>query len=733
MSTPSFASTQRMGHRADEVMNDSPRQQFEATIARRLGSLGRRVRLYLLVDGLAVVSVAALAGVLITLGVDYFARLAWDMRVTQLASIAVALAALGWWFVIRPLRVPVRLEQLAVLVERKYPQLHSLLVTAVDLLQRPAPATASPHMIEHVIRQATNDAARVPFHSVLAHRRARRRAAVSLCCVGFIAVLGLAAPETMSLWMRRNVLLENIAWPQRNRLTVENLVDGKIVVPRNEDITVSALVDAGYEPPRQAFIEFVNAAGVRTREQMPAMSYPQVRFTHTFERLAASQRCRISGGDATTDWFDIEVVDRPQIKNAVIEVVPPAYARMEPYKLRAGQTAAEVLSGSEVRFRIESNKPLVQAVLVREESNREIEIGEATGSGGTHFHSSVKPTATSTYQFLLLDEIGLTNRGERVVPVRFNIRLVADKAPVVKMRIKDAGDMITRDAILPIEGTFNDQYGLASAGVGFEITREGASPEPIVESIPGFEPGTKSFTHTIDWFGAQHGLLEGDRLNLYCEASDFDDVSGPNVGRSAPMFLRVVSHEELLSDLSRREQEHRRDFERLLRQQEELYSEMLATSRPGDPDENRDYYGRLARRQRDHAGRLNLLRLQFEQVLAKLRINQLATPAIEVRLGQSVIAPMDELYRSGMPHAAAMLEQLPPDATGAALRQARTAQEQVLADMNRILASLLKWEGYQEAVTLLREVLKMQKALEQETEAKVEEQIFGISPGGSEN
>lgn len=711
-------------------MNDSVRRQFETTIARRLAGLGRRIRLYLLVDGLAVFTVAALAFMLITLGIDYFARLDWDMRVAQLVSILAMLAAVGWWFVVRPLRVPVGLEQLAVLVERSHPQLHSLLVTAVDFLNRPVGPTASPAMVEQVIRQATHDASRVSFGSVLGHQRARRRATVSVCCIGAVAALSLTAGDTMGLWLRRNVLLQNLNWPQRNRLTVENLVDGKLVVPRNEDLTVSAAVDPGYEPPRQVFIEIENAAGVRTREQMPAVSRQDVRFTHTFERIAQSQRCRISGGDALTDWFDIEVVDRPQIRNAVIEVAPPAYTRMEPYELRAGQTVAEVLPGSEVRFRIEANKPLVRAVLMREETNREAELGEAQSRDGITFHSAITPTTTSTYQFALLDTLGLTDRSERVVPVRFSIRLIADKPPVVKMRIKDAGDMITRDAILPVEGTFADQYGLASAGVGFEVTRDGTAPEPRVDPVPGFEPGTKSFAHTLDWLAADHGLAEGDRLSLFCEAADFDDVSGPNVGRSSPLFLRVVSHEELLAELSRREQEHRRDFERLLRQQEELLSEMLASARPDDADESRDYFARLARRQRDHAGRLNLLRLQFEQVLSKMRINQLATPAVEVRLGHGVVAPMDQLYRSGMPQAAAVLEQLPPDATGDALRQARAAQEQVLADMNRILANLLKWEGYQEAVTLLREVLKMQKALEQETEAKVEEQIFGIAPRG---
>lgn len=712
-----------------ENMNDASGHNFERTVMRRLAGLGRRLRLYVLLDGLAALSVAIVLCLVVTLAIDYTTRLDWDMRLAQLVSLGTALAVLGWWL-LRPLGRTILPEQLAVLVERKFPRLSSTLISAVEFSRagtgtRPAGGETSAAMRQAVVRRAADEVADLRFEAVLAHDRARRRAVVTLGCLLMVTTLMLAAPETMHLWARRNVLLENVAWPQRNRLTIEHLVDGQFIVPRNEDLTISAVVDDGYEAPRQAFVEFENDAGVFGREQMPAISHQQVRFTHTFERLGQSLRCRVVGGDAETEWFDVEVVDRPRIRNVVIEVVPPSYTNMDGYELRQGQTVAEVLAGSEVRFRVEVNKPLARAALMREEGNSGIEIGEARTNDGVRYESAVRPEATSTYRFELVDELGLSNRGERVVPVRFSIRLLSDKPPTVKMRIRDVGDMITKEAILPVEASFEDQYGLATAGVVFEIQREDLEPQPVFEPIEAFEPPARVFAHTSEWLAVPHGLQQGDRLTLFAQAEDLDDVGGPNVGKSTPIYLRVVTSEELLADLSRREQEHRRDFERLLRQQEELYAEMLKTDRPASSDDPGDFFPRLARRQRDHAGRLNLLRLQFEQVLAKLRMNQLSTPAAEARLGQGVIEPMDALYRTGMPQAAAALEKLPADARGADLADARAAQERVLAEMNRILGSLLKWEGYQEAVTLLREVLEMQKELGEETEAKVEEHIFG--------
>jgi hypothetical protein len=45
--------------------------------------------------------------------------------------------------------------------------------------------------------------------------------------------------------------------------------------------------------------------------------------------------------------------------------------------------------------------------------------------------------------------------------------------------------------------------------------------------------------------------------------------------------------------------------------------------------------------------------------------------------------------------------------------------------MNEILANMIKWEGFQEAVILLRDILKLQRDLNLETEKRIESEIFG--------
>lgn len=720
---------------------EETQRQFRSSVVPRLRRLGRRMRLYTLLEGLALLLPAVLAAILITLLVDRAFWLAWDMRLTQLLTLLLVLAFIAWRWVWRPLRVPLHDADLALLIERRYPTLESRLISAVQFVEPvPAgiPAPRSPALVRRVLAEAQAAVSSLRFQDTLAHPRARKQASVVLGCMATTAVITLGAPETMSLWFQRNVLLLEAAWPQQNRLSVEGLTGDRLIVPRGDDVTITARVDEGYEPPRQVYIQYRTAGGPNERKQMLAVAdrarpaegtiptSSATRFVYTFERIGETlEHCRVVGGDARTEWFTVEVVDRPRIEKISLAIKPPDYTRSPAYELRPGQTVAEALKGSEVEFRVQANKPLTSASLIRQVNGIEENLGALPpgGSESRDLDAHDAPAATATYHFRMTDRLGFSNISDHSPPVRISVRLIPDRPPGVKMRVRGVGEMITTEAILPIEVDVSDGYGLASTSLIHTLSREDA--KPVSEPVAGFEPHTKTFTRTIDWLASRHKLAEGDRLTLQAEATDFDDVSGPNVGESNVVTLRVVSREELLSELNRREQEYRQDFERLTRQQEELYGELLTLSQPSPtPEQERlRQFNLLARRQRDHAGRLNAIRLQFEQVLAELQVNQLSSPTVEARLGGGIVEPMGTVSRLRMPAAADALDAL---ARGeSVLADAKVAQDEVLADMNTILANMLKWEGFQEAVTLLREILKMQGNLNQETEKRIEAEIFG--------
>jgi hypothetical protein len=58
--------------------------------------------------------------------------------------------------------------------------------------------------------------------------------------------------------------------------------------------------------------------------------------------------------------------------------------------------------------------------------------------------------------------------------------------------------------------------------------------------------------------------------------------------------------------------------------------------------------------------------------------------------------------------------------------QVDPVQAAILAKMRTILANMLQWEGFQETVTMLREILRLQKELSEETNEEIERNAGGL-------
>lgn len=228
-------------------------------------------------------------------------------------------------------------------------------------------------------------------------------------------------------------------------------------------------------------------------------------------------------------------------------------------------------------------------------------------------------------------------------------------------------------------------------------------------------------------------VIAGDRVTVFARASDLDDVSGPNVASATAVTLRVVTRDELLAELARREQEYRRDFERAVDAQDQLRRRLLtALDRLNRGDDRERSLAELAaaqRRQRRIAGQVNAIRQQFEQLLTRMQVNRLDTDVVRQRLGEGVIAPLTRLAKRDLPAAADALGRVArpaPDGMPGLASRIDPQQVELLATMQAALANMLKWEGFQETVTMMREILRLQKEINEETAEEIDRQAADI-------
>lgn len=684
---------------------------LDRSVAGRLHMVGLRLRCYVVVEGIARVVVFLFAAAVFQLLLDYGSRgLQWSMRVVLTAVIAAGAGRVVWRRVVFPLRLRIDPAEMAHVIERRYPRLSGLLVSAVRFSSGEfgSPETNSPALVAAVVERAGQAVRAIDFNTILDPKRARRSAmallAVSAICVGTAA----AWPVGVGLWFERNVLLQNVDWPKRTRLVVE-LKDGVLIGARGDDLVVQAHAE-GIQPREVEFV-FESESGKRGRETMATVGSPgSYRYRYTFKSAEEDFEFYLQGGDDRTARYPAKLLERPRVVESAMNVVPPSYSGVEPFTLGDGQRSGQVLLGTELTIRARTNKPVKRAFLM---AGSEC-VGEARLEGDRQV-ITISPSETHTYHFALLDEAGLENRR----PVTFSVRVLRDEPPRAKMKLPEVGDMITAEAVLPVELEFADDYGLATAELVYQISRDEGEGEGRLAPLSNFKPRATAFAASVVWSAAAESLRPGEAVTLFARATDFDTVSGPNLAQSPERTLRVVTGDELLNELRRREQELRMDFEGLVERQEQIRGRLLtALGRRPDGGGMAELSGALSaleRRQRNVASSVRVIRQRFEHVFAELQVNQLNTREEEERLGAGIIEPLTRLVNRDLVAAADAIRQWSREGSADKAVPVDPQQVAVLSQMRAVLATMIQWEGYHEVVEMLRDIIRLQNELTEET------------------
>ena len=682
---------------------------LDASVSRRLHVVATRLRRYVLVEGVAWVLGFAFLSSFVQLIIDFSVRgLRWSMRAAILAAVLSVGGILLWRRVLQPSRLRIGIAEAARFVERRYPELSAVLISAVRFSrgQVGAEDVNSPSLQASVIHRAAEQTRDLDFNVVLDPRRARWSGVV----IAGILVLGtgiaVTARDTTALWFARSVLLQNVPWPKRTRLVVD-LRDGELVGARGDDLVIQARAEG--VQPRTVEIIYETTSGKRGRETMVTVgSHAAHRYRYTVKNAQEDFEFRLEGGDDRTPLFKARLLERPRIDWSSMRVVPPAYARIDPFTLGADERTAEILPGSTATISITTNKPVTRATLM---AGSRI-VAEAA-SEGEHYVVTIAPTQSHTYHFALVDEVGLENRK----PVSFSLRIIDDEPPHVRLKLPGVGDMITPEAVVPIELEFADTYGLAGVELVYRVSNDEERTGSI--ALSGFQPHSTTFSTSVNWKVNVEAVQPGHRITLVALASDFDPTTDKGTARSPEVSLRVVTHDELLAEIARREQEYRMDFERLVDGQEQLRGRLLTVAaRFADrnaPQELSATLAPLERRQRNLGRSVNVVRQQFEQILTELSINQLDTAATRERLAGGIIGPLTRLAKRELVTAADLLRQWARDASPERAAGIDPQQVTILAEMRSVLARMLQWEGYHEVVDLLRDIIRLQGELNAET------------------
>jgi hypothetical protein len=626
-------------------MTKSDTSPLAPSIVRCLHAVRSLLRRYVVVQGALLVVlwllvVFWLGGLLdylpVTLGSSETPR--W-VRGGLLAIMAVGSGWILWRWVLRRLRVGLKESSLALLIERRYPQLNNELVTAVEL-SRPQSADVEADISNPAAHRAMLERVRT---SVAARMDQVHVAELfdwqPLWALGVAAALGLVAtviaaasfPDWTGLWAKRLLTLSDQPWPRQANLRADGIVlqvpsfsgqlsanrvslpfsDSIVRASRGAAAVLQISADASAVVPEVCTMYYAAEDGGRGRANLRRVGSPRdgwQQFTldgPPLDGLTSDMTIDVVGLDARLRELRIKVVQPPVIVDMKLQCEYPRYLMdslssrppSETIPYRSGVTIPEgtelVLVGR-AGSRLSRVEYVVYSTAASPESSDPAGAGEAISAfrilnsepDGDQFTiplGSIK--SSQVVEVRLLDEFGLSIDQ---IP-RYVITMQPDNPPEVDSRLEGIGLAVTPVAQLPIRGRVVDDHGIAQTAALLAVNDRNPLELPLEVDAEG-ELKTNLDLEKIAESGTP--IAASATLGLVVSASDhydLDDVR--HTGRGQPIQLAVVTADQLLVMLDRQELELRQRLELIIAELEQLRDVLHTLKTELMPVENARHFG----------------------------------------------------------------------------------------------------------------------------------------------
>ena len=690
-----------------------------------LAGLRRRTKRWVWIETLGLLGLWAAAGFWMSLVIDRFLEPPWQVRVVMGGAVV---GIVGWLVVTKllgRLTAPLDDAQLALLVERTYPQFRDSLSTTVELARGPRD-DVSDALLARTAALAVDRLGDIDPSTMFRRRSLGGLAAASTLAVASVVSLVVGQPEAAGLWARRMVWLADEPWPRRVRLEAEGFVDGVRVVARGTDVEVLVRASSQSEIPDVVDLRSrgigTQGRGWRTDRMgtRGAATAAGQTFGHVIKGLSESLELEIRGGDARLRPLRLEVVDAPGLESLSIVTTLPEYLGGG----RRPAATARVVSvprGSSVDITCTATAPLMAAQLAVVEKGAETVVAEVAPVSGGDAPRSISARLDTVMEdravvVRLTDTHGLTNRD----PITFVISAVADEPPQVALRLRGISTSVTPTARLPCVGTISDDHGLAAATTMLAVVASGGDAgdpareldRPIERVRPGMAVAEFTPEAPETMFLEPLGLTVGSRLTMSVNAVDGCGLEGgPNRGQGDAWTLDVVTPEALQAMLEAREVILRRRFESVIADCNQA-RDRLAAAEPGG-DEIAVAIARLGESIGRAAGETAEIATAFRDIRLELDNNALLTPEVDIRLLSQIADPLAGLADRDLPPLAAACRAVsdPVTARGGLVRQA----DDVVARMRALLAMMMELESFNEVIERLRGVIRTQEEIRADT------------------
>ena len=720
---------------------------IESNLKRRLDALRGTLKKAIALNGLGRLAAVFAGCFFLALFLDYFIfrREQTVNTVFRVLMLAGVLGALGWiiyYKLIAPLSVPLNSDDMALAVEKEFPNLNDSLISTMQLTRMMADdGNVSSPMVEEVARQAHKSTASLDFNNVVKFDRIKPvlyAGAGSL--LAFVLLIAFLPHARIGLYRLVNPF-SNLHYPVQTEIHIKGGAKD-IVWPRGESLKIVAEVSGSL--PNLAYIRFNKGSGDGSKEPITtvrslvdlAQNTRTKEFEFEYNPVNADFPYIVFAGDNESEEHKVHAVDRPRMDNLDVVYQYPSYISDTPTEPKR-DTSITGVAGTKATITVMANKPLSEAQLKLGDAQPRV-IREFA-SDGKMFVAQVDLDVSKDYEITLVDTEGLDNSKSKI---RHKISVKADAVPRIIWRRPAADLEVSPGAIVSLGVTADDDFGLQKALIKYKryhmITPPAPAggqnaPQPVIDASAPVVEGTfdlaGNFGHAVqkldfnqEWALSELNLQPGEMIEYWAEAYDWCPTKRKNA--ELQIFrLKVLSINAIHQLLDIQRMRLVEDLIAIIRMEETdkkqvgAIHEHLSFGNPFDTTQ-RGRVSEAGSLQEEARRKTQSLQKGFEALIARYKSNGIDTPDETDRL-HVVADQLNVEHTQKMPEtskaivSSAMLKDDPSRI--AQLKSAEVKQVEILADLNNLLAMMQKWAETEELLRMTRDLLTKQKAVTAET------------------
>ena len=244
-------------------------------------------------------------------------------------------------------------------------------------------------------------------------------------------------------------------------------------------------------------------------------------YAHTKDRVSLSKQSRIG------------VVLTPQLEKAFVRVAPPAYTGLKPEEKTYVFKGVQALEGSEVRFRLQSNRPLRDGTIEITAGDQPPQRVQLTKSAENEVAGSIIAKESGRMRFTLTDIAGIPTQGD----CEGALTVTHDLPPEVRMAEPERDAFVAMDFKVKARVEANDDYGLRTTRLHRGLNGFYSGPKASL-----YDAVVRNISETTELNIGKLGVQPGDVISLFAEA--VDTAPQPHVARSQTVKLMVISVED---------------------------------------------------------------------------------------------------------------------------------------------------------------------------------------------